>query len=35
MGGGYLREGTLLDVDTLHNAVREMERIIWVPDELG
>ena len=28
--GGYLKNGELLDIDTLKNAMRMMEEIIWV-----
>ena len=28
--GGYLKTGTMLDIYTLKDAVREMEKIIWI-----
>ena len=30
MGGGYLKEGSVLDIDTLKNAVKTMEQVIWI-----
>jgi hypothetical protein len=30
MGGGYLKYGTYLDIDTLKHAIAEMERLVWI-----